>query len=91
MKDRTQSVGFSFGTFEMAIITLVLIGLKLTMSPDLPWAAALAPLWIPAALVLIILAVPIVILALTFLACVLVGGAVIVWEFITGIWKGGAK
>jgi hypothetical protein len=90
MKDKSPAI-FSFGTFEMTLITLVLIGLKLTMSPDLPWPVVLAPLWIPAALVLVILAVPIVIIALTFIACVIVGGACIVWDFVTGIWNGGAK
>lgn len=90
MSDK-PSAGFHLGSFEMAIITLVLIGLKFTVAPDLPWAVALAPIWIPAALVVVVLAVPIVIIALTFIACVIVGGACIVWEFVSGIWKGGPK
>lgn len=91
MKDSKPSASFSFGTFEMSIITLVLIGLKFSVAPDLPWAVVLGPIWIPAVLVLVVLAVPIVILALTFIACVVVGGACIVWEFLREIWKGGRK
>ena len=91
MKDRQQSASFSFGAFEMTLITLVLIGLKFTVSPDLPWPVVLAPLWIPAALVLVILAMPAIVLVLGIAACTIFGGALIVWEFVTGIWKGGAK
>ena len=90
MKDKS-SASFSFGTFEMTLITLVLIGLKLTMSPDLPWPVVLAPLWIPAAFVLVVLAVPALVLVLGIAACAVYGGALIVWEFVTGIFKGGRK
>lgn len=92
MKDRKQqSASFSFGTFEMTLITLVLIGLKFTASPELPWPVVLAPLWIPATFVLVVLAVPAIVLVLGITACAIFGGALIVWEFVTGIWKGGAK
>lgn len=90
MKDK-PSASFSFGSFEMALITLVLIGLKLTVAPDLPWLVALAPIWIPAALAVIMVGVPVVIIILTFVACAIFGGAIIVWEFIREIWKGGRK
>lgn len=90
MKDK-PSASFSFGSFEMAVITLVLIGLKLTVSPELPWAVALAPIWIPAALVVIILGVPTIIMVLGLIACAIFGGAVIAWEFIREIFKGGRK
>ena len=91
MKDRRQSASFSFGSFEMAIITLVLIGLKFTVAPDLPWAVALAPIWIPAALVVIILGVPAIVMVLGMLACAVFGGALIAWEFVREIFKGGRK
>lgn len=90
MKDK-PSASFSFGSFEMTLITLVLIGLKLTVSPELPWAVALAPVWIPAALVVIILGVQAIIVVLGLIACAIFGGAYIVWEFVSEIWKGGRK
>jgi hypothetical protein len=90
MKDK-PSASFSFGAFETAIITLVLIGLKLTVSPDLPWPVVLAPLWIPAALLALILGVPAIIMVLGLLACTIFGGACLIWEFVSEIWKGGRK
>ena len=90
MKDK-PSASFSFGSFEMAIITLVLVGLKFSVAPDLPWAVALAPIWIPAALVVVILGVPAIVLVLGLIACAFFGGACILWDFIREIFKGGRQ
>lgn len=90
MKNR-QSASFSFGSFEMALITLVLIGVKFTAVPELPWSVVLAPIWIPAALIAIILGVPAIVMVLGMLACAIVGGALIVWEFVREIFKGERK
>lgn len=90
MKDK-PSASFSFGSFEMALITLVLVGLKFTVAPDMPWAAALAPIWVPAVLVLIILGVPTIVMILGLIVCAAFGGACIFWDFLREIWKGGRK
>ena len=81
------SASFSFGAFEMALITLCLIGLKFTVAPDLTWPIVLAPIWIPAALILIILGLPVVIMCLGLIAAVIFGGLCIGWDFISGLWK----
>lgn len=91
MSDRHRSVGFSFGSFEMALITLVLVGLKFTVAPDLPWAAVLAPIWIPAALLLVLLGVPALVMILGLAVCAAAGAAVITWEYLRDLWKGGRE
>lgn len=90
MKDK-PSASFSFGPFEMTLITLVLIGLKFTVSPELPWAVALAPIWIPAALILIILGLPVVLMCLGLIAAAILGGVCIAWDFVSELWKGDPK
>lgn len=90
MKDK-PSASFSFGSFEMALITLVLVGVKFTVAPDLPWAAVLAPIWIPAALLLVLLGVPALVMILGLTVCAAAGAAIIAWEYLRDLWKGGRE
>ena len=89
--DDRKSVGFSFGAFEMSVITLVLAGLKVSGAADLTWTIVLAPIWIPASCILIILGLPVVVMVLGLVACVILGGICIAWDFISGLWKGGSE
>ena len=90
MKDR-KTTSISFGSFEMAIITLVLIGIKFTVAPDMPWPVALAPIWIPLGFVLAIVGFPMLVMVLGIICCAIFGGALIAWEFFRDIWKGGRE
>jgi hypothetical protein len=89
--DNLKSVSLSFGAFEMSIITLVLIGCKLTVAPDLPWPIVLAPIWLPLACILVIVGLPVVVMCLGLVAAVILGGLCIAWDFISGLWKEGTK
>ena len=89
--DDRKSASFSFGAFEMSILTLVLLGCKLTVAPDLTWPIVLAPIWIPASCILIIVGLPVIVMVLGLVACVIFGGICIAWDFISGLWKGGSE
>lgn len=86
-ESKSEGKGCSIGGIEMAILTLVFLALKLGPVPEMPWAVVLAPLWLPFAFSLIILAL------ICVAGILFVLGAVgwMAWEGLSGIWKGGGK
>lgn len=82
---------FSFGTFEMAIITLVLVGLKVLVDPGIPWPVVLSPIWLPVAGILLLILAPFALSLIILVAIILVFPLFLLWELVSGLWNGGAK
>lgn len=74
---------FSIGGGFPGLLALVFITLKLAGTIEWPWYAVLAPLWIPPALSLAVLAVVVVAALIAFACLLLCGVAVGVYEKMT--------